>query len=72
MSPQLVLRIAVLTRKTTTVLRIRIKVLPVGDHASSEMTNWQSLFLVVAFAALRNGLEVGSQGFVDTVETLNR
>lgn len=40
-----------------------------GDHASSEMTNWQCLLLVIAFTALRNGLEVGSQSFVNAIET---
>ena len=42
-----------------------------GDHVSSQMSNWQCLLLVVAFAALGNGLEVGSQGFVDAIETLD-
>ena len=41
-----------------------------GDHVSSQMSNWQCLLLVIAFAALGNGLEVGSQGFVDAIETL--
>lgn len=40
------------------------------NHAGSEMSNWQSLLFVVAFTALGDGFEVGSQGLVNAIETL--
>lgn len=55
------------TGKTTAIFGVRIKVLSVADHAGAQVRNGQGLLLVIAFAALGDGLDVGGHGFVDAI-----
>lgn len=58
-----------LTNQALPVFRISIKVLSVADHAASQVRNWQRFFLIVSLCTLRDGLDVGSHGLVNVINT---
>lgn len=58
-----------LTNQALPVFGISIKVLSMADHAASQVRNWQGLFLIVSLCALRDGLDVGSHGLVNVINT---
>ena len=48
-------------------LRVRLKVLAVGDHGRAEMATWELLLAVVAFSTLGERLDVDGHGFLHAV-----
>lgn len=58
----------VLTGQALSILGVSVKVFSVGDHAASQVGNWEGLFLVITLAALGEGFNVCSHGLVNAVD----
>lgn len=51
-----------LTCQALAIFRVPVKVLPVGDHAASQVGHREGLFLIVPLVAFRDSFNVGSHG----------
>jgi hypothetical protein len=47
-----------LTGQALSIFGICVKVFSVGDHAASQVGNWEGLFLIIALAALGDSFDV--------------
>lgn len=56
-----------LTDEALAIFGVDVEVLAVGDHAASQVGDWQCLLLVIPLIALGDRLDVGGHGLVNAV-----